>query len=138
MSQNQGQILFSCHSLPNISFCLFVFHLNMHKSQGHVKVTQYQGLKLKNQVEPLNCKCFCDLCVTRVVRLRPKGILVFFSDEKKKTGTLSCADTDLQDLFGFEKREEHYQYPGDILCVMFTVDILTPLLNISNWDDMLL
>ena len=31
---------------------------------------------LKNQFYVLGCKCFCDLCVTQMVRLRVKGIIV--------------------------------------------------------------
>ena len=76
-SLGQGQMYF-CHILPNHLFYLFLFHSNTIKVQGHlkVKVTQYQGQMSKNQFYVLDCKCFCDLCVMRMVRLRVKGILV--------------------------------------------------------------
>ena len=52
----------------------------MIKGQGNfkvkVKAAQYQGQLLKKSIYVLDCKCFCDLCVTRMVHLRLKGILV--------------------------------------------------------------
>ena len=53
----------------------------MNKGQGHVnfkvKVTQYKGQMLqKKDFYILDCECFCDLCVTQMVRLSLKGILV--------------------------------------------------------------
>ena len=57
----------------NCQFYVFLFHSNMIEGQDHLKVkvkdAQYQGQLLKNQFYVLDCKCFCDLCVTRMVRL---------------------------------------------------------------------
>ena len=39
--------MYFCHILPNFQFYMFVFHSNMNKHQGHlkVKVNQYQMLE---------------------------------------------------------------------------------------------
>ena len=50
------------------------------KGHGHlnvkVKVTKYQGQFKKKRFSVLDCNCFWDLCVTRMVCLRLKGINV--------------------------------------------------------------
>ena len=58
---------------------MHVFHLNLLKSQGNIKVkvkgTECQCQMKENQFS-VYCKCSCDLCVMRMVCLWLKGILV--------------------------------------------------------------
>ena len=62
------------------------------KSQGHlkfkVKGTEYQG-QMKGNKFSVCCKWLCDLCVTQMVRLRLKGILVFYSIGKNQAASLA-------------------------------------------------
>ena len=66
--------MYFCHNLHNHHFYVFLLHLNMIKSQIHLKVkvkfTQYQCEMLKNQFYVLDCKWFfCDLCGMQMVCL---------------------------------------------------------------------
>ena len=55
------------------TFCI----LFNHAQKVSVKVAQYQG-QIKGDPFSVYCKCFCDLCVMQMVRLRLKGILIYF------------------------------------------------------------
>ena len=86
------------------SVCLHVTKTYL-KGQGHlkvkVKVTEYneeRGVKLKEINFLSFCKCFCDLCVTRMVCLGLKGILVLIILEQQPFKMEICSLTIDQDM----------------------------------------
>ena len=60
------------HILPKLYLYMLVFHLNMLKSQGHLKVK----LECKEIDIFVYCKYVCGLCAMWMIHLRLKGILV--------------------------------------------------------------